>query len=190
MARPTTTTTTITTTLAALLAPVLLSLLPLVLAAQHPAAPPPPPAPAPLPLRLQSFSIVVTDYDEAARWYADKLGFAVVRDQAFGRGGERFVLVAPPGQRDVGIVLQQARRDTAGGARADEPEMPADYSDRVGKTVNVVLWSRDVAAYADSLRRRGVALTSPVRQMPWGAQTTFRDLYGNTFVVVGPRARE
>jgi predicted enzyme related to lactoylglutathione lyase len=49
-----------------------------------------------------------------------------------------------------------------------------------------VLRASDVRAYADSLVARGVRLTAPVREMPWGAQTTFTDLYGNSFVVVGP----
>ena len=131
-------------------------------------------------VRLQSFSVIVPDYDEAKAWYTEKLGFIVVRDQAFG-GGERFVLVAAPGQPETGIVLQKAR--TA--RRADEPSMPTDYSDRIGKTTNVVLLTNDVTAYAKGLEARGVTLDSPPKQMPWGGQATFKDLYGNSFVLVG-----
>lgn len=134
-------------------------------------------------VRLQSFSVIVRDYDEAKAWYTAKLGFVVVRDQAFG-AGERFILVAAPGQPEVGIVLQKAVTPPS----REEPEMRNDYTDRIGKVVNIVLRTSDVRAYADSLAARGVSLTSPVRDMPWGAQTTFRDLYGNTFVVVGPRS--
>lgn len=134
-------------------------------------------------LRLQSFSVIVKDYDEARDWYTSKLGFVVVRDQAFGRG-ERFLQVAPPGQSDFGIVLQKALRDPS----PEEPEMAADYSDRLGKQVNIVLRTNAVQAYADTLRARGVKLTAPVRVMPWGAQVTFVDLHGNSFVVVGPRS--
>jgi catechol 2,3-dioxygenase-like lactoylglutathione lyase family enzyme len=136
--------------------------------------------PATADVKLQSFSVIVPDYDEAKRWYVEKLGFVVVRDQAFG-AGVRFVQVAPAGQTDVGIVLQKAR--TAPDPR--EPEMPTDYSDRVGKTVNVVLRTNNVIGYAETLKTRGVTFTSPPRQMPWGAQATFKDLYGNSFVIVG-----
>jgi hypothetical protein len=31
-----------------------------------------------------------------------------------------------------------------------------------------------------------VKLDMALQQMPWGAQTAFRDLYGNSFVVTGP----
>ena len=140
------------------------------------------PAAAQPTLRLQSFSVVVRDYDEAKAWYTARLGFAVVRDQPFGAAGERFLMVAPPGQRDVGIVLQKA----VVARRPDEPGMATDYSDRIGKVVNVVLVTNDVRALADSLRARGVELTAPPTQMAWGGQVTFRDLYGNTFVAVGP----
>ena len=132
-------------------------------------------------LRLQSFSLIVPDYDEAKDWYTRKLGFTVVRDQAFGRG-ERFLMVAPAGQSDVGIVLQKAQREP----NPEEPEMATDYRDHVGKTVNIVLRSNAVQEYADTLKARGVKLTAPVRVMPWGTQATFVDLYGNSFVVVGP----
>jgi predicted enzyme related to lactoylglutathione lyase len=132
-------------------------------------------------LRIQSISLVVPDYDAAKQWYAEKLGFTTQVDQRFG-ATERFVRVGPPGQKDFGLVLQLARRapDPA------EPAMPTDLTDRVGKAVNVVLWTRDAGAYADSLRRRGVTFTSALRRMPWGTQATFTDTYGNSFVIVGP----
>jgi len=132
-------------------------------------------------VQLQSFSVIVPDYDEAKAWYTEKLGFVVVRDQAFG-SDERFILVAAPGQPETGIVLQKARINR----RPDEPTMPVDYTDRVGKTVNVVLKTSDVTAFANGLVKRGVKLDAPPRQYPWGGQATFRDLYGNTFVLVGP----
>jgi catechol 2,3-dioxygenase-like lactoylglutathione lyase family enzyme len=132
-------------------------------------------------LRLQSFSVIVPNYDEAKAWYVDKLGFVVVRDQSFG-AGERFVMVAAPGQPETGIVLQKAKS----APRVDEPAMPTDYSDRVGKTVNIVLLTSDVTAYANALKSRGVSLDAGPQQMPWGAQATFKDLYGNSFVLTGP----
>jgi catechol 2,3-dioxygenase-like lactoylglutathione lyase family enzyme len=137
--------------------------------------------PAPPSVKIQSFSVIVPDYDEAKAWYTEKLGLVVVRDQAFGNG-ERFVLVAFPGQTEVGIVLQKARVVP----RPDEPEMNQDYSDRIGKTTNVVLRTGDVVAFAKTLEQRGVRLDTPPRKLPWGTQTTFQDLYGNSFVVVGP----
>src|SRR5215211_7891641 len=133
-------------------------------------------------VRIESFSVVVPDYDEAKRWYVEKLGFVAHIDQTFGQG-ERFIRVGPADQKDFGIVLQKARREQ----RTGEPAMPIDLSDRVGKTVNVVLHASDVHAYAATLQSRGVQFVSAPRNMPWGAEAIFKDLYGNSFVIVGPR---
>jgi catechol 2,3-dioxygenase-like lactoylglutathione lyase family enzyme len=132
-------------------------------------------------VHLESFSVIVPDYDEAKRWYTEKLGFVTLRDQAFGPD-QRFVQVAPSADAPVSIVLQRAR--TA--PNPEEPEMPTDYSDRIGKTTNIVLHASDVTAYATAIEQRGVPLTMRPRRMPWGGQATFKDLYGNSFVVVGP----
>ncbi|HJU66396.1 MAG TPA: VOC family protein [Gemmatimonadaceae bacterium] len=138
-------------------------------------------AATPVSVRLQSFSVIVPDYDEAKAWYMEKLGFVVLRDQRFGQD-ERFIQVAPAADAPVSIVLQKARMAPS----PSEPAMPTDYSDRIGKTTNIVLRVSDVTAYARTLEQRGVTLTAPPRQMPWGGQATFKDLYGNSFVIVGP----
>jgi predicted enzyme related to lactoylglutathione lyase len=140
-------------------------------AAQAPAAP----------VRLQSFSVIVPDYDEAKRWYTETLGFVTIRDQVFGRD-QRFIQVAPAADAPVSIVLQKAR--TSG--NPGEGEMANDYSDRIGKATNIVLSVNDVTTYVNAIEQRGVVLTMRPRRMPWGGQATFQDLYGNTFVVVGP----
>jgi catechol 2,3-dioxygenase-like lactoylglutathione lyase family enzyme len=132
-------------------------------------------------VRLQSFSVIVPDYDEAKRWYTETLGFVTLRDQVFGRD-QRFIQVAPAADAPVSIVLQRART----GDDPDEPEMVSDYSDRIGKATNIVLSVNDVTAYVEAIEQRGVVLTMRPRRMPWGGQATFRDLYGNSFVVVGP----
>jgi hypothetical protein len=73
----------------------------------------------------------VRDYDEAKNWYTEKLGFVTLIDQKFGPS-QRFVLIAPAGsvQEDVSFVLEKTRRD--------DPTMPIDYTDRVGKEVNML----------------------------------------------------
>jgi uncharacterized glyoxalase superfamily protein PhnB len=134
-------------------------------------------------LALQSFSLIVRDYDEALRWYTQKLGFAVVRDQAFGAGGQRFVMVAPARDAATAIVLQHYENN--GG----DTTMTATYGDRIGKQVNIVLRTSDVTAAYERMKSRGVVFSMPPRQQPWGGEALFSDLYGNTFVLVGPLRR-
>jgi catechol 2,3-dioxygenase-like lactoylglutathione lyase family enzyme len=127
---------------------------------------------------LQSFSVIVRDYDHALRWYTDTLGFVVVRDQRFG-ATERFIMVAPSKSSATAVVLQHWK---GGGG----PGMTTTYEDRVGKEVNIVLRTGDVTASYETMRARGVVFHQPPRQQPWGGEALFRDLYGNSFVLVGP----
>jgi uncharacterized glyoxalase superfamily protein PhnB len=137
-----------------------------------------PAAETPVTVKLQSFSVIVRDYDEALAWYTDKLGFATIRDQRFG-ANERFIMVAPTKTAETAIVLQHAKG-------SGQPNMPASYEDRLGKQVNIVLNTSDVTATYERMRARGVSFHQEPRQMPWGGEALFKDLYGNSFVLVGP----
>ena len=149
--------------------------------AQHAGAVPPAPATAPadtgLRMKLRSFTVIVRDYDEAKSWYVSKLGFATLVDRKFG-AGQRFVLVAPPGQREPAIVLEQAQRN--------DPTMPADYSDRIGKEVNIVVATNDLTRLATVLKERGVRFRQEPRKQAWDGEAIIEDLYGNSIVLVGP----
>jgi hypothetical protein len=137
------------------------------------------PSAAPPTLRLRSFTIIVRDYDEAKNWYLEKLGFVTLIDRQFG-AGQRFVLIAPPGsgKNDVGFVLEKARRD--------DPTMPADYTDRIGKEVNIVLTTNDLSRLCAEYRDRGIHFRQQPKQQPWGGEALIEDLYGNSIVLVGP----
>ncbi|HEY4282809.1 MAG TPA: VOC family protein [Chthoniobacterales bacterium] len=144
------------------------------LQAQSPASPPT--------VQLRSFTIVVRDYDEAKKWYTEKLGFVTLIDQKFGPA-QRFVLIAPPGsgKEDVGFVLEKARRD--------DPTMPIDYTDRIGKEVNIVLRTSDLSRLSADYHDRGVQFRQTPKQQPWGGEAIIEDLYGNSIVLVGPIAK-
>ncbi len=127
-------------------------------------------------LQLKYVTVVVRNYDEALKWYTDVLGWHKTEDRTFGPG-QRWIVVAPPGQSGLGIVLDLP---TSGGA-ADGMR---DYSDRVGKETNWVFQVADCAKLYETLSRRGVKFLSPPRKQPWGtSQAVFEDLYGNVFVV-------
>jgi hypothetical protein len=139
----------------------------------------PPSSAAPPTLRLRSFTIIVRDYDEAKSWYLEKLGFVTLIDRQFG-AGQRFVLIAPPGsgKNDVGFVLEKARRN--------DPTMPADYTDRIGKEVNIVLTTNDLSRLCAEYRDRGIHFRQQPKQQPWGGEALIEDLYGNSIVLIGP----
>jgi uncharacterized glyoxalase superfamily protein PhnB len=130
--------------------------------------------------RLNFATILVRDYDEALHWYTEVLGFTKLRDQSFG-AGHRWVVVAPKGQKEIGIVLAMPRPLAAG-------DKTADHMDRLGKETNWVFQVEDVRRLYETLSARGVKFVEKPTDQPWGTvQAVFEDLYGNIFVVESPR---
>ena len=116
---------------------------------------------------LTHATLIVKDYDEALRWYTDKLGLEPRMDNLFGEGN-RFVTVGVQGQ-DVEIVLHK-------------PD--GDFDHAKSSVHGFVFGSDDCRKDADELRQRGVRITQDPEDVPWGVQALFEDLYGNSHVIV------
>jgi uncharacterized glyoxalase superfamily protein PhnB len=126
-------------------------------------------------LHLRYVTVVVTNYDEALAWYTKVLGLKKLEDRSFGPG-HRWLVVAPEGQAELGIVLNLAD------PRSME-STPLSKDDRIGKETNWVFQVQDCRAFYDVLSKRGVHFNKPPSDQPWGTtQAIFEDLYGNVFV--------
>jgi uncharacterized glyoxalase superfamily protein PhnB len=130
--------------------------------------------------RLKFATVLVRDYDEGLRWYVDVLGFRKLQDQTFG-AGHRWIVVAPKGQQEIGIVLALP-------AKLGSNDATIDHRDRIGKETNWVFQVTDVRKLYERLSQRGVKFVEPPKDQPWGTvQAIFEDLYGNIFVMESPR---
>ena len=122
---------------------------------------------------VRHVSVLVEDYDEALRWYTEKLGLEPRLDGSMAQG-YRFVTVGVTGQ-DVEIVLHKPFGDTR-------------VRDLIQANMNVqhglVFGSDHCRKDTEELRRRGVNITQGPEDVPWGVQTVFQDLYGNSHVLV------
>lgn len=134
-------------------------------------------------LKLRHVTILVRDYDDALKWYTEKLGFEKVQDFSYNQGKERFLSVALKGQQDIPIVLAKP-----GMGYTTEETKP--WADRVGKTILWVFQTDDCQKMYETLKGRGVKFLELPKDNPWGMQAIFEDLYGNHFVLVGPRAKK
>jgi catechol 2,3-dioxygenase-like lactoylglutathione lyase family enzyme len=124
-------------------------------------------------VKLRYVTLLVRNYDEALSWYTDVLGMKKVEDRDFGHG-QRWLVVAPEGANQPGIVLETLRAD---GSR----------NDRLGKETNWVFQVFDCAKFAESLKAHGVHFIQPPTRQPWGTmQAVFEDPYGNIFVAESP----
>lgn len=164
----------------------------LLLSAMLPSATNYPQSPAEDPgvVRLRYATIVVPNYNEALRWYTDVLGLEKVEEGSFGPGPNgsmattgllRWIVVAPHGQKEFGIVLELA-----------QPISPNDnirnYKERVGKETRWVFEVKDCHRFYELLSKRSVKFVELPVDQPWGVtEAQFEDLYGNVFVVLSPR---
>jgi predicted enzyme related to lactoylglutathione lyase len=111
---------------------------------------------------ISLFSVPVRDQQAARDFYLDKLGFSLIRDDAF--GPQRWIEVAPPGaQTTITLVT-------------GEGHMPP------GTQRGIVLETRDVQTDHAALKAKGVAI-SEIEQAPWGTYATFSDPDGNGWVL-------
>jgi catechol 2,3-dioxygenase-like lactoylglutathione lyase family enzyme len=142
-------------------------------------------------VRLRYATIVVPNYDEALRWYTDVLGLEKVEEGSFGTGPNgtlvttgrlRWIVVAPHGQKEFGIVLELAQP-------ISPEDKIRDYKDRVGKETRWVFEVKDCHRFYELLSKRGVKFAELPVDQPWGVtEAHFEDLYGNVFVVESHRS--
>jgi len=129
---------------------------------------------------LNHVTILVKEYDEALRFYTEVLGLEKRMDAQFGPGA-RWVTVAPKGHNGLEIVLQKPEPGMHGesGAKA--------MAERIGQNTTWAFGTDDCHKTHQELTAKGVKFTSPPKEMPWGVQAVFQDLYGNTFALVQGR---
>ena len=151
-------------------------------------------------VRVRYVTIGVPDYDEALNWYTNVLGLEKVEDGTFAPGAtpsdplrvgkaaankkvKRWLVVAPKGRRDVGIILEIAKPFSAS-------DSIHNYKARIGKETRWVFEVEDCRKFYELASKRGVKFVeTPVDQL-WGVtEAMFEDLYGNIFVVQSSRPK-
>lgn len=127
---------------------------------------------------LAAIALVVRDYDEALDFYVGKLGFTLVEDARMS-ATKRWVLVAPPGAKEMRLLL----------AKADTPEQETRIGNQAGGRVFLFLHTDDFQRDYDSYRTRGVRFLESPRHEAYGTVAVFADLYGNKWDLIQPAPR-
>jgi catechol 2,3-dioxygenase-like lactoylglutathione lyase family enzyme len=118
--------------------------------------------------RIARITIVVREYDEAIRFYTEKLGFHKLEDTNLSNC-KRWVRVAPPGSAGMELLL----------ARAVTDDQRSRIGNQTGGRVFLFLESDDFDRDYKLFRDRGVEFIRPPRMEPYGTVAVFVDLYGN-----------
>jgi catechol 2,3-dioxygenase-like lactoylglutathione lyase family enzyme len=123
-------------------------------------------------------ALVVRDYDEAIRFYVDKLGFRLVEDTYIEAQQKRWVLVAPPGSEETRLLL----------ARAAGEEQVSRIGNQTGGRVFLFLHTDDFWRDYRRYSSEGVVFVRPPSEQPYGTVAVFKDLYGNLWDLLQLRA--
>ena len=128
--------------------------------------------------KLGLIAIVVRDYDDAIAFYTQVLGFDLIEDTPIPEQQKRWVVVAPHGANGSQILL----------ARAVGEVQLSRVGDQTGGRVFLFLYTddfwRDYRAYLS----RGVVFVREPKVERYGTVAVFRDLYGNLWDLLEPRA--
>ncbi len=116
------------------------------------------------------------DQDEALEYYTKTLGWEVRSDVTMEAWSFRWLVVGPPGQDDVGLVLMPVP-----GSPMLDAQASAALSELVAKGAGGTLFleTDDCRKSYEELSGRGVVFNDPPTPQPYGIDTSFRDPSGN-----------
>ena len=126
---------------------------------------------------LLHVALVVRDYDEAIRFFCDKLHFRLVEDTYQPEQDKRWVVVAPPGSDGASILLARA-------ATSDQEQFIGRQS---GGRVFLFLRTDDFWRDFNAMKSAGINFVREPKDAPYGTVAVFEDLYGNLWDLIQTR---
>lgn len=125
---------------------------------------------------LSLVSLVVADYDEAIRFYVEKLGFVLIEDTEIPEQKKRWVVVAPQGATETRILL----------AKAADDEQASRVGNQTGGRVFLFLYTDDIKRDFTNYSNNGVVFTQAPTVQPYGTVAIFNDVAGNLWDLIQP----
>ena len=123
--------------------------------------------------RIAHIALVVKDYDEAIKFYTEKLHFTLVEDTALS-STKRWVLIAPKGSNECRLLL----------AKAANEEQQARVGNQAGGRVFLFLYTDNFRADYEMMVKEGVEFIREPKVETYGTVGVFRDLYGNLWDLI------
>jgi catechol 2,3-dioxygenase-like lactoylglutathione lyase family enzyme len=113
-------------------------------------------------------ALVVNDYDEAIKFYTEKLNFALLEDIVLSET-KRWVVIAPKGAKECGLLL----------AKAANEEQKKSIGNQTGGRVFLFLYTDDFWRDYKNMQEIGISFVRPPVEESYGTVAVFEDLYGN-----------
>lgn len=126
--------------------------------------------------RLTHIAIVVKDYDEAIRFYTEKLKFILVEDTTLSET-KRWVIVKPTGEGNCSLLL----------AKASGTEQESRIGNQTGGRVFLFLHTDNFDRDFENLIKQKIKIVRDPAVMEYGKVAVFEDLYGNLWDLIEPK---
>ncbi|ADB37552.1 VOC family protein [Spirosoma linguale] len=127
---------------------------------------------------IASIALVVNDYDEAIRFYTQKLNFVVLEDTVLS-DTKRWVRVAPPGSTGTGLLLAKASGD----------EQKSRVGNQTGGRVFLFLHTDNFWRDYNSMLAHNIRFVRGPVEEAYGTVAVFEDLYGNLWDMIEPKVQ-
>ena len=125
--------------------------------------------------RLAHIAIVVKDYDEAVRFYTEKLHFDLIEDTQLSET-KRWVLVRPKGGDSCCLLL----------AKAANEEQLSRVGNQTGGRVFLFLHTDNFERDYQHLLNHQIEIVRQPQREEYGTVAVFKDLYGNLWDMIEP----
>lgn len=126
---------------------------------------------------LSQIALVVKDYDEAIKFYTEKLHFKLIEDTKLSET-KRWVIVAPPGNGSCSLLLAQAANE----------EQKSRVGNQTGGRVFLFLHTDNIERDYQNLIEKKINIIRPPQKEVYGTVAVFEDLYGNLWDLIEPAA--
>jgi catechol 2,3-dioxygenase-like lactoylglutathione lyase family enzyme len=125
--------------------------------------------------RIAQVALVVRDYDEAIKFYLEKLDFQLLEDTKLSED-KRWVLIAPKGKGGCCLLLAKA---------ANERQL-ASIGNQTGGRVFLFLSTDNFWADYNKMVSKNINFIRLPKQEKYGVVAVFEDLYGNLWDLIQP----
>ncbi|MES1214313.1 MAG: VOC family protein [Bacteroidota bacterium] len=124
---------------------------------------------------IAQMALVVDDYDEAIKFYTEKLNFVLIEDTVLSET-KRWVRIAPQGSSGCGLLLAKAALD----------EQKSRIGNQTGGRVFLFLHTDDFWRDYKNMIDAGILFVREPVVEPFGIVAVFKDLYGNLWDFIQP----
>ncbi|MEK7724256.1 MAG: VOC family protein [Acidobacteriota bacterium] len=123
--------------------------------------------------QIVHLALVVADYDDAIKFYTEKLDFELIEDTPQSET-KRWVLVAPKGNPGCQLLL----------AKGVGEEQQSRIGNQTGGRVFLFLQTDDFWRDYNTYVERGIEFARPPKVEEYGTVAVFKDLYGNLWDLI------